>query len=704
VSTLAKELWRIELIAQSIIFFFNSTETTIFVKHNRYLLVHDEKKLFITKGILFLSILLTCSAVFGQNVGINETNPTNTLHIRPFSPGDEPLRVEGLTALTNGDNAILIHNPSVGVVRYISMPDLSDSVWVNIYNNPSFLDSIVQIIYNYGDTLLYNQSFITNLQDSIDTHLDSLTFDPGTNTLTGWVSGNPYSVDLPVVAGPQGPAGEDGLSAYEIWLNQGNIGDEDDFIASLQGDPGPQGPQGDPDPDWNITSVEYNTDGNIVVNTDQPAVFTTTDRAWLTEGNLNTTAPTSPIGDPITDDYLGTNDARDFAVATTNERRSASIESYLSANAAVNVSGDLRFSTNNDNLFTEKMRIVANGNVGIGATDPLSLLHLRGLPLTLRMENPNGTTWGLNSTNAGDFRVLNFTAGPSIPLTILGANDFVGLGTTFPSAKLHMHDGSFLITNSTGLQAAVYTTDGGIELYRDPTSAISPTTNGYIDFKDNQTDDYDVRIYYNHSIGANGAFQIETSTDGQPATAVGRMYILNENGRVGICTSTPDQLLTVNGNASKPGGGNWAAFSDERVKYDVVEFEDGLEQLMHLRPVKYKYNSLSGFSDVEKEYIGFIAQEIEEVASYMVTLFDDTDGPSGLVDKRQLDESALTKILVNAVQEQQQIIERQQKEIEELKASNNQLTQGNQSMTNDLHELKAQMEEVRQLLFNRADK
>jgi hypothetical protein len=254
------------------------------------------------------------------------------------------------------------------------------------------------------------------------------------------------------------------------------------------------------------------------------------------------------------------------------------------------------------------------------------------------------------------------------------------------------------------LQSSIYTTDGGIELYRDPVSAISPTTNGYIDFKDNQADDYDVRLYYNHTIGVNGAFQIETSTDGQPGTAVGRMYVLNQNGRVGIGTSVPDQLLSVNGNASKPGGGNWAAFSDERVKYDVVEFEDGLDILMQLRPVKYKYNERSGFADTEKEYVGFIAQEVEQITPYMVTFFDDSDGPSGLQDKRQLDESALTKILVNAVREQQQIIERQNKEIELLKSSNDQLTHANQSITNDLMELKAQMEEVRQLLFNRANK
>lgn len=49
-------------------------------------------------------------------------------------------------------------------------------------------------------------------------------------------------------AGPAGAAGADGESAYEIWLDQGNTGTEQDFLNSLQGAPGatgPQGPQGE---------------------------------------------------------------------------------------------------------------------------------------------------------------------------------------------------------------------------------------------------------------------------------------------------------------------------------------------------------------------------------------------------------------------------------------------------------------------------
>ena len=58
--------------------------------------------------------------------------------------------------------------------------------------------------------------------------------------------------------GPQGPKGDpgdtgdkgaQGKSAYDLWLEAGNVGTEADFLLSLKGDPGdtgPQGPKGNP--------------------------------------------------------------------------------------------------------------------------------------------------------------------------------------------------------------------------------------------------------------------------------------------------------------------------------------------------------------------------------------------------------------------------------------------------------------------------
>lgn len=46
------------------------------------------------------------------------------------------------------------------------------------------------------------------------------------------------------IQGPAGQNGQDGLSAYQIWLNSGNTGTEAQFLVSLQGPQGPAGANG----------------------------------------------------------------------------------------------------------------------------------------------------------------------------------------------------------------------------------------------------------------------------------------------------------------------------------------------------------------------------------------------------------------------------------------------------------------------------
>ena len=40
--------------------------------------------------------------------------------------------------------------------------------------------------------------------------------------------------------GKDGVDGQDGKSAYEVWLDEGNVGTEEDFLESIKGDKGEQ--------------------------------------------------------------------------------------------------------------------------------------------------------------------------------------------------------------------------------------------------------------------------------------------------------------------------------------------------------------------------------------------------------------------------------------------------------------------------------
>jgi len=110
------------------------------------------------------------------------------------------------------------------------------------------------------------------------------------------------------------------------------------------------------------------------------------------------------------------------------------------------------------------------------------------------------------------------------------------------------------------------------------------------------------------SFGGNGDFQIDSN-----GTTAGR-FIVQQGGNVGIGTASPDNKLTVNGTADKPGGGSWGVFSDERLKNIKGRFTSGLKAALQLQPLRYEYkrdNALNLKS--EGEHVGFSAQAVQRI-------------------------------------------------------------------------------------------
>src|SRR5690554_1632529 len=67
--------------------------------------------------------------------------------------------------------------------------------------------------------------------------------DNGDGTIT-YINEEGDSVTIDLAEGPQGPAGEDGKSAYEIAVDDGFIGTITEWLESLKGEDGDQGPEG----------------------------------------------------------------------------------------------------------------------------------------------------------------------------------------------------------------------------------------------------------------------------------------------------------------------------------------------------------------------------------------------------------------------------------------------------------------------------
>jgi hypothetical protein len=108
--------------------------------------------------------------------------------------------------------------------------------------------------------------------------------------------------------------------------------------------------------------------------------------------------------------------------------------------------------------------------------------------------------------------------------------------------------------------------------------------------------------------------------------------------------------LLVNGTAAKPGGGSWTTTSDARLKQDVQPFTEGLSEVMQIEPVTYHYISQTGH-DTSVEHVGVIAQDLQKISPSMVTEceMELVDGTKG--NYLNIDPSAFTYMLINAIQE-----------------------------------------------------
>jgi trimeric autotransporter adhesin len=152
---------------------------------------------------------------------------------------------------------------------------------------------------------------------------------------------------------------------------------------------------------------------------------------------------------------------------------------------------------------------------------------------------------------------------------------------------------------------------------------------------------------------------------------INRMVILS-SGDVGIGTTNPDALLSVNGTADKPGGGSWNTFSDGRLKDVGEDFTHGLEALDAIQPVHYHYklgNPLNLPS--QPDYIGVVAQQVQSAIPEAVHRNQD----GYLV----VNNDPIIWTMFNAIKELDQKRETEDKakdaEIQDLKQQNNSLAE-----------------------------
>jgi hypothetical protein len=347
-----------------------------------------------------------------------------------------------------------------------------------------------------------------------------------------------------------------------------------------------------------------------------------------------------------------------------------------------------------------------SGSIGIGTTPSFGLLHLKmrgtstydGIRMQTSLTSFENWYTYMNATD--DYVIRNDASADYFIIQKNTGN--VGIGTAPSTNRLHLSGSDNDGTNGTlkitsGSQNMVFDgneIDGNEGLY------LNHNTNQDVIFGDGDTymeggnvgmgtapTNNRLHLSGNDNDGTNGTLKITNGSsnmvfDGNEIDTNGELYInanTNNNvffgtGRVRMGTAINygdvqlgiktdlDYALYVEGtgDCAKPGGGFWTSNSDKRLKKDIIDFTDGLSSIRDVNTIFYHYNGKNGLP-TEPQFVGIIAQELQEIAPYMVS-----EHP-GMVDTTKnyltVDPSAFTYMLINSVQELDKTVQDQQLKI-----------------------------------------
>src|SRR5829696_3354330 len=222
------------------------------------------------------------------------------------------------------------------------------------------------------------------------------------------------------------------------------------------------------------------------------------------------------------------------------------------------------------------IRVASNSKVGLRTATPVLDVHANTTDTpAIRLEQNNSggftaQTWDI-AGNEANFFVRDLTGGSRLPFRIrpgaptssidISASGNVGIATASPGAPLDVSGNTLLLGAEQNLTSR---TNNTTKISR---VSAPPYTNTNLNFAytgavTTSTDNIAALGGGLSGFSAATITAFFTAANTNTDTGTERMRITSA-GRVGINTTAPDQFLSVNGDASKQGGGSWLTFSDE---------------------------------------------------------------------------------------------------------------------------------------------
>jgi hypothetical protein len=391
---------------------------------------------------------------------------------------------------------------------------------------------------------------------------------------------------------------------------------------------------------------------------------------------IGTSSPSSVLTVAV-DDATGDNGARIAGVTDGNKQLRLA---YNTTGNYANIQA-IHAGTAYTNLVLQK----DGGNVGVGTASPTNA--------KLEVVAASGEVFRADASG-GAYRIVADQTGVA-----LGGN--VGIGTFSPSRKLHVADGAntYITANNTAgsTSAILLGAEGGqtnIYSWTSPVSGvgvplaftvgseamrIDSSGNLLVGQTSSSSSTYNFETSSGNSLGGRiNTVSLGRSSSGYPIvgyncapTTTVNTYnrIFNDYaswfhfiaGGIDTYTTTATGTGNTTGTAGpyvSRGGTSWTSSSDRRLKDNIEGISYGLEAVKSLNPVSYVRND----RNTGATELGFIAQEVDEVVSEVVSVKD--DGYYGI------DYERLIPVLTKAIQDQQEIIDNLKSRIEQLEGAN----------------------------------